>query len=131
MSSDQPAVPFLDLTPQNEPLTADLEQALSRVVRSGIFTLGPEVETFEESFARLCGTDHAVAVNSGTSALHLGLLALGVEPGDEVITVAHTFAATVEAILYCGARPIFVDIDPETLLMDVASVEAAITDHPP
>ncbi|MFC1529297.1 DegT/DnrJ/EryC1/StrS family aminotransferase [Gemmatimonadota bacterium] len=121
-------IPFLDLAPQNEPLTADLEAALSRVVRSGIFTLGPEVEAFEESFARLCGVEHAVAVNSGTSALHLSLLALGVEPGDEVITVAHTFAATVEAILYCGAKPVFIDIDPDTLLMDVNLVDAAITD---
>ncbi len=122
-------IPFLDLSPQNEPLTADLEAAVSRVVRSGVFILGPEVEAFEESFARLCEVEHAVAVNSGTSALHLGLLALGVGSGDEVITVAHTFAATVEAILYCGAKPVYADIDPHTLVMDVGQVEDLITDR--
>lgn len=122
------SISFLDLAPQNEPLTADLEAAISRVVRSGVFILGPEIEAFEESFARLCEVEHAVAVNSGTSALHLGLLALGVGPGDEVITVAHTFAATVEAILYCGAKPVYADIDPDTLVMDVGQVEELITD---
>ena len=122
------SISFLDLAPQNEPLTADLEAAISRVVRSGVFILGPEIEAFEESFARLCEVEHAVAVNSGTSALHLGLLALGVGPGDEVITVAQTFAATVEAILYCGAKPVYADIDPDTLVMDVGQVEELITD---
>ncbi|MFC1628849.1 DegT/DnrJ/EryC1/StrS family aminotransferase [Gemmatimonadota bacterium] len=122
------SIPFLDLSPQNEPLTTDLEAAVSRVIRSGIFILGPEVEEFEESFARFCGVKHAVGLNSGTSALHLGLLALGVGSGDEVITVAHTFAATVEAILYCGAKPVFADLDPDTLVMDVDQVEGVITD---
>ncbi len=129
INPDLPSIPFLDLSHQNEPLAADLEAAVSRVVRSGIFILGPEVETFEQSFARLCEVEHAVAVNSGTSALHLGLLALGVEPGDEVITVAHTFAATAEAIVYCGAKPVFIDLDPGTLAMDVEQAGSHITDR--
>ena len=129
INPDLPSIPFLDLSHQNEPLAAHLEAAVSRVVRSGIFILGPEVETFEQSFARLCEVEHAVAVNSGTSALHLGLLALGVEPGDEVITVAHTFAATAEAIVYCGAKPVFIDLDPGTLAMDVEQAGSHITDR--
>jgi len=120
-------IPFLDLTPQNEPLRSELEAATARVIASGQFTLGPEVEAFEAAFADYCGTKYAVALNSGTAALHLGLLALGVKPGDEVITVAHTFFATVEAILYVGARPVFVDIHPRTLVMDTRVVERAIT----
>ena len=124
-----PTVPFLDLALQNEPLHEELKAALERVIASGQFILGPEVDAFEEAFAQFCDVRHAVALNSGTSALHLGLLALGVHPGDEVITVAHTFAATAEAILYCGARPVYVDIDPHTLVMNVEEVEAAITDR--
>ncbi len=89
--------------------------------------LGGPVERFEESFAAYCGTRHAVAVNSGTSALHLALLAAGVGPGDEVITVPMTFVATVAAIVYTGATPVFVDIDPVTWTMDPAAIEAAIT----
>ncbi|MFC1543919.1 DegT/DnrJ/EryC1/StrS family aminotransferase [Gemmatimonadota bacterium] len=122
-------IPFLDLSCQNGPLAEELKAAVSRVIDSGQFILGPEVEAFEEAWADYCGVQYSVALNSGTSALHLGLLALGVEPGDEVITVAHSFIATVEAILYCGATPVFVDIDPDTLVMDVNKVEAAITDR--
>ncbi len=121
------SIPFLDLRPQNEPLRAEFEAATARVIASGQFTLGPEVEAFEREFAAYCGTRHAVALNSGTAALHLGLLALGVGPGDEVITVAHTFFATVEAILYTGARPVFVDIHPNTLVLDTRVLERAIT----
>ena len=124
-----PTVPFLDLALQNEPLHEELKAALERVIASGQFILGPEVDAFEEAFAQLCDVRCAVALNSGTSALHLGLLALGVHPGDEVITVAHTFAATAEAILYCGAGPVYVDIDPHTLVMNVEEVETAITDR--
>jgi dTDP-4-amino-4,6-dideoxygalactose transaminase len=120
-------IPFLDLRPQNDPLRAEFEAATARVIASGQFTLGPEVEAFEREFAAYCGTRHAVALNSGTSALHLGLLALGVGPGDEVITVAHTFFATVEAILYIGAKPVFVDIHPNTMVLDTRVLEQAIT----
>ncbi|MFO7767600.1 MAG: DegT/DnrJ/EryC1/StrS family aminotransferase [bacterium] len=122
-------IPFLDLTPQNEPLQDELKEAAARVIESGVFILGPEVEAFEEAWADYCGTEHAVALNSGTSALHLGLLALDAGPGDEVITVAHTFIATVEAILYTGARPVYADIHPETLVMDVRTVEGLITER--
>jgi dTDP-4-amino-4,6-dideoxygalactose transaminase len=85
------------------------------------------VEAFEEAFARYCGAKHCVALNSGTSALHLALLACGIGPGDEVITVPFTFIATCEAISYVGAKPVFVDVDPQTALMDVLQVEKAIT----
>ena len=124
-----PSIPFLDLEPQNKPIQDKLVAAVERVISSGQFILGPEVGAFEKEFAEFCGLPYAVATNSGTSALHLGLLALDIQPDDEVITVAFTFAATVEAILYCGARPVYVDVDPDTLVMDVAQVEGAITDR--
>jgi dTDP-4-amino-4,6-dideoxygalactose transaminase len=96
------------------------------VLESAQFVLGEEVAAFEEEFARYCGARHGVAVNSGTSALHLALLAAGVGPGDEVITVPFTFVATVAAIRYTGARPVFVDIEPASYTMDVTQVERAI-----
>src|SRR5439155_8638942 len=86
-----------------------------------------EVSAFEEEFAANCGTRHAVGVSSGTSALHLALLALGIGPGDEVVTVPFTFVATVAAVLYTGARPVLVDVDPETLTLDPEHLERAIT----
>ena len=89
--------------------------------------LGPEVQRFEQEFAAYVGTDHCVAVNTGTAAIHLALAALGIGPGDEVITVPHTFIATAEAITAVGARPVFVDIDPVSFTMDPALIEAAIT----
>ena len=101
--------------------------ALDRVCRNASFILGEEVEAFEKQFAALCETNHCVALNSGTSALHLGLLALGVQHGDEVITTPNTFIATAEAISYCGARPVFVDIDPATANLDPKLIERAIT----
>lgn len=122
------SIPFLDLSYQNDPIKSELKTAVERVISSGQYILGPEVEAFEQEFAEFCEVPFAVATNSGTSALHLGLLALDVQPGDEVITVALTFAATVESILYCGARPVLVDIDPDTLVMDVSKVEEAITE---
>ena len=100
---------------------------MQRVLDSGSFVLGQEVATFEEEFAAYCNTRFGMAVNSGTSALHLALLAAGIGPGDEVITVPFTFVATVAAILYTGARPVFVDIDPQSFNMDPNQIEAAIT----
>jgi dTDP-4-amino-4,6-dideoxygalactose transaminase len=85
------------------------------------------VGAFEEQFAAYCSVKHCIALNSGTSALHLALLAAGIRPGDEVITVSMTFVATTAAILYCGAKPVFVDVDPRTWTMDPNLVEAAIT----
>jgi len=120
-------IPFLDLRSQHQALESELSEAVLRVIRSGQFVLGPEVEAFERSFAAYCGATHAVAVNSGTSALHIALLAAGVGPGDEVITVPMTFVATVAAILYAGATPVMVDLDPQTWTMDADRFEAAIT----
>lgn len=120
-------IPFLDLRRQYDLVRDDIEAAVKGVLDSGQFILGPAVQRFEGDFARYCRTEHAVAVSSGTAALHLALLAAGVEPGDEVITVPMTFVATVAAILYAGARPIFVDVDESTWTMDAAQLEAAIT----
>lgn len=105
----------------------ELLRALADVLDSREFILGRHVEEFERDFAEYCRVDHAIAVNSGTSALHLSLLAAGVEPGDEVITVPFTFAATVATIHYCHARPVFIDIDASTFTMDPAQIAAAIT----
>jgi len=120
-------IPLLDLKAQYQGLKSEIDAAVERVLESGSFILGPEVSAFEAEFAAYCGTNHAVGMNSGTSALHLALLAFGVGPGDEVITVPFTFVATVAAIEYCGARAVLVDVDPETLTMDPRGLEAAIT----
>lgn len=122
-------IPFVDLKAQHAALKDELSAAIQRVLESCQFTLGPEVAAFETEFANYCQAEHGVAVNSGTSALHLALLAAGVGPGDEVITVPFTFVATVSAIHYTGARPVFVDIDPRSFTMDVTQLEAAITDR--
>ncbi|MGY3469121.1 dTDP-4-amino-4,6-dideoxygalactose transaminase [Bradyrhizobium sp. LM6.11] len=121
------SIPFLDLKAQYSQIKPEIDAALARVVSSGHFVLGPEVTAFEGHFANYCRTAHCRAVNSGTSALHLALLAAGVGPGDEVITVSMTFVATTAAILYSGARPVFVDVDPVTWTMDPGLIEAAIT----
>jgi len=120
-------IPFLDLKAQYRQIKPRVDAAVMRVVESGQFVLGPEVAAFEERFASYCGVGHCLGVNSGTSALHLALLAAGIGPGDEVITVSMTFVATTAAVLYSGARPVYVDVDPVTWTMDPALVEAAIT----
>lgn len=122
-------VPFLDLKAQYQSIQQEVRQAIDRVLESCAFALGPEVAAFEEEFAAYCQTKHAIALNSGTSALHLALLAAGVEPGDEVITVPFTFVATTAAIYYVGAKPVYVDIDPASFTMDPMRVEAAITNR--
>ena len=122
-------IPFVDLKAQHSALKDELSAAIQRVLESCQFTLGPEVAAFETEFANYCQAEHGVAVNSGTSALHLALLAAGVGPGDEVITVPFTFVATVSAIHYTGATPVFIDIDPRSFTMDVTQLEAAITDR--
>ncbi len=122
-------IPFIDLKAQYESIKAEIQAAVSTTLASAQFTLGREVAAFEEEFAAYCGGKFGVGVNSGTSALHLALLAAGVGPGDEVITVSCTFVATVAAVDYTGARPVLVDVDPLTLNMDVSQVEAAITDR--
>jgi dTDP-4-amino-4,6-dideoxygalactose transaminase len=120
-------IPFVDLKAQYQSIKPEIGAAIERVLESTQFVLGPEVATFEQEFAAYCQTDHAIGVNTGTSALHLALLAAGVLPGDEVITVPFTFVATTAAIVYAGARPVFVDVDPATFNMDPSRIEAAIT----
>ncbi|MGH9744567.1 MAG: DegT/DnrJ/EryC1/StrS family aminotransferase [Candidatus Acidiferrales bacterium] len=120
-------VPLLDLRAEYDGLRDEILPALDRICENSAFVLGEEVELFEREFATYCGAKHCVALSSGTAALHLGLLALGVQPGDEVITSTNTFLATAEAITYCGARPVFVDIDATTANLDPARFERAIT----
>lgn len=121
------SVPFVDLKKQYLSIKDEILDAVARVFETTQFVLGKEVMEFEEEFSSFCGAKYGVAVNSGTSALHLALLAAGVGPGDEVITVPCTFVATVAAIVYTGAKPVFVDVDAVTYTMDPAQVEAAIT----
>ena len=120
-------VPYLDLKGQYHSIKPEIDAAISRVLESCQFVLGPEVAGFEQEFATYCGATECIAMNSGTSALHLALLAAGVGPGDEVITVPFTFVASVSAVTYTGARPVLVDIDPRSFTMDPAAIEAAIT----
>ena len=120
-------VPFVDLRALHAPLKAELTAAFARVLDNNSFVLGPEVQRFEQAFAQYVGAEHAVALNSGTAALHLALLALGIGPGDEVITVANTFIATAEAISAVGARPVFVDVHPRYYTMEASAVAKAIT----
>jgi dTDP-4-amino-4,6-dideoxygalactose transaminase len=120
-------VPFLDLNSQHAPLRREFTAAIEEVIDRGAFAGGPFVAQFEEDFARYCHCRYAIGVGSGTEALWLALLAFGVRPGDEVLTVPSTFMATAEAITYCGARPVFVDIDERTYTMDPAGLEDAIT----
>ena len=111
-------IPFVDLKLQHAAIRGEIDAAIRDVIDRCEFTLGRDVAAFEEEFAAYCSTAYGVAVNTGTSALHLALLAAGVGPGDEVITVPFTFVATVSAIDYTGARPVFVDIDPRTYTMN-------------
>lgn len=128
MSDDSPtSVPFQDLPQQIRSLRSELDAAIGKVLDHGRFILGEEVTCFEKKWAEYCGTKHAIGVGSGTDALHLILRALGIGPGDEVITVANTFIATAEAISYTGAAPVLVDCDKTYGLIDPTAVESAIT----
>jgi len=120
-------IPLVDLKAQYNSIKPEIQEAISRVLDSSQFILGKEVEAFEEEFEQYLGVRHSVGVNSGTSALYLTLLALGVGPGDEVMTVSQTFIATVEAIWWTGAKPVFVDISEKTYTMDPAQIESALT----
>jgi dTDP-4-amino-4,6-dideoxygalactose transaminase len=120
-------VPYLDLKAQYQSIKAEIDAAVARVLDSAQFILGAEVAGFEQDFAAYCGAAECIALNSGTSALHLALLAAGVGPGDEVITVPFTFVASVAAVLYAGAQPVLVDIDPRSFNMDPSALEAAIS----
>jgi dTDP-4-amino-4,6-dideoxygalactose transaminase len=120
-------IPFLDLKAQYRSIKDEIDGAVLGVLDSAAFVLGPEVARFEEQFARYHTAAHAVAVNTGTSAVHLALLAAGVGPGDEVITTPFTFVATVAAIRYSGAKPVFVDVDPVSMTLDPGAIESVIT----
>lgn len=120
-------IPLLDLGPEIDALGGEILEAMGEVVRSGQFILGPNVEAFEREMADDLGVTHAIGVNSGTDALVIALRALGVGPGDEVITTPFTFFATAEAISQVGATPVFVDIERDTLNLDVSLVEGALT----
>lgn len=118
------------MIPIAKPLIGDAEkQAVLEVLESGILAQGPRVQAFEEAFAEMCGVRYAVATSSGTTALHIALLAHGIGPGDEVITSPFTFIASANCALYVGARPVFVDIDPQTFNLNPALIENAITPH--
>lgn len=105
------------------------KQAVMEVLDSGIIAQGPRVKAFEDAFAKMCGVSFAIATTSGTTALHTAMLALGIGEGDEVITSPFTFIASANSIIFTGARPVFVDIDPETFNMEPSLIEAAITPH--
>jgi len=120
-------VPFADLRALHAPLRTEFSEVFNRVLDSNSFILGPEVQRFEEAFARYIGTGHCIAVSNGTVALQMALMALDIGPGDEVITAVNTFIATAEAISAVGARPVFVDVDPLYYNMDPGEVAKAIT----
>jgi len=120
-------VPFLDLKAQYNAIRGEINSAIQEVLESTAFAGGPYVAKFEEQFAAYCGTRYAVGVGNGTDALWLVMLAKGIGPGDEVITVPNTFIATAEAVSLCGAKPVFVDVDPRTYTMDPAGLKRAIT----
>src|SRR3989344_5518410 len=120
-------VRFLELSQQLKDIQDQINRSFARVLASGSFSIGEEVPRFEEQLSRYCKAKYCVAVNSGTSALHLALLAHGIKAGDEVITQPNTFIATCEAISYVGAKPVFVDIDAVSHGMDLARIERVIT----
>ena len=120
-------VPFVDLKAQYRTIAAEVDEAMQRVIADTDFILGKEVELFEQEFAAYCEAKYAVGLDSGISALELALRAYGIGQGDEVITVSHTFIATVSSISFTGASPVFVDVDPVTYNLEPAQLEAAIT----
>jgi dTDP-4-amino-4,6-dideoxygalactose transaminase len=120
-------VPFANLHRERESLATELRQAIDEVLNSGSYILGRQLDAFEHDFGAYCGTRYAIGVASGTDALHLALLACGVGPGDEVITVANSFIATALAVSYTGAKPIFVDVDEATHTIDPREIESKIT----
>jgi dTDP-4-amino-4,6-dideoxygalactose transaminase len=123
----RPRIPVIDLKRQYQGVKAEIDEAVRRVIESGYYVEGPEVRAFEAEWAAYCGTRHCVALANGTDSLNLTLRALDVGPGDEVVTVAFTLSATLDAILATGARPVLVDVDPDTYTMDVRALSAALS----
>jgi len=126
-SPDVPTLPFVDLAATHKPLLDEILLAWEQILRSSAFTGGPGVEEFESEFAKYVGAAHCVTLGSGTDALVLALRAIGLRPGDEVITVPHTFIATAQSIVEAGGRPVFVDVDPDSGTIDPSQIESAIT----
>ncbi|MGB0414418.1 MAG: DegT/DnrJ/EryC1/StrS family aminotransferase [Coraliomargarita sp.] len=126
--SEPIAVPLLDLKPQYQALKSELDAVVAEVVESQYFILGPTVENFEQACASYCNTEQAIGVSSGTDALIVAMMAMGIGEGDEVITTPYTFFGTVGSIVRLGAKPVFVDIEPDTFNIDASKIEAAITD---
>jgi dTDP-4-amino-4,6-dideoxygalactose transaminase len=122
-------LPLLDIHAQHDSVRDELEAAIARVLAHGRFISGPEVAEFEEAFAAYCGAAHCIGTSNGTTAIEIVLRAAGIGPGDEVVTTAFTFIASVEPILFAGATPVLADVDPETGLLEVDAVEAAITER--
>lgn len=120
-------IPFVDLKAQHDSIRKELFDTITQIIDTSSFIMGPAIKDLERDFAEFCGCKHAIGCSSGTSALNLALWALDIGPGDEVITIPHTFIATTEAISVRGAKPVFVDIDPATYTMDTSKLEAAIT----
>lgn len=127
MADNDKTIPWTNLTRQYQSIKKEVLEGVAEVLESGIYVLGPNVKIFEEEIARYCKAKYSVGVNSGTDALHLALLAVGVKPGDEVITVPNTAVPTVCAIEATGARPVFVDIHPDYYTIDLSKIEKAIT----
>ena len=126
---DRAEIPAEDVTRWHAAIADELRAAFEAVLPAGRYTLGAQLRDFEAEYAAYCDCTHAIGISSGTAALHLGLRALGVGPGDEVVTVPNTYVATAFAITYTGATPVFVDVDPATANMDPARVAAAVTDR--
>jgi len=122
-------IPFLDLRRERVEVRQEIASALERVLDRGQFVLGPEVAQFEREFSDYIGVNYAISVNSGSDALFLALKALGIDENSEVITVSHTFVSTVDSIIRCGAKPVFVDVEPDTYCIDTAKIEEKITER--
>jgi dTDP-4-amino-4,6-dideoxygalactose transaminase len=120
-------IPAENITRQYQQIKVDVENAIEHILPTGIYTLGPNVKAFEDEFAAYCQTQYSIGISNGTEALHLALTACGIGPGDEVITVPNTYIATVFAISYVGAQPVFVDVDPSTFNLDVKLIEEKVT----
>jgi len=123
-------IPLLDLTRQYQPLRETIQAAVTRVIESQRFILGSEVERFEKRFAEYCGAQYAIGCASGTDALELALMAANIGPADEVLTVPFTFFATAGAIMSAGARPVFVDVEPDSFNLDIRQLDHALATHP-
>ena len=128
MKSTPVKVPFVDLVLQNKPLENEIKEAINSVISRGDFVLGKALGEFEQSFANACGVEFGVGVASGTDAIALGLIACGIESGDEVLVPVNTFIATVIGVIAAGAKPVLVDCDPNTALIDLKAAAKAITE---